>query len=53
MWENTNLCYAIRLRLGNDKKQNSTQKWEAIPVEYWQGKYLNQQTVKLPILNLI
>ncbi|MCL2928611.1 MAG: formylglycine-generating enzyme family protein, partial [Trichodesmium sp. MAG_R01] len=52
MWENTNLCYAIRLRLGNDKKQNSTQKWEAIPVEYWQGKYLNQQTVKLPILNL-
>ncbi|MCH2051243.1 MAG: hypothetical protein MK289_23185, partial [Trichodesmium sp. ALOHA_ZT_67] len=52
MWENTNLCYAIRLRLGNNKKQNLTQKWEAIPVEYWQEKYLNQQTVKLPILNL-
>ncbi|MDE5121300.1 MAG: formylglycine-generating enzyme family protein, partial [Trichodesmium sp. St19_bin1] len=52
MWEGTNLCYSIRLRLGNDQKENSTQKWQAVAVEFWQGKYLNQQTVKLPILNL-
>ncbi|MCL2939112.1 MAG: hypothetical protein MGU50_22575, partial [Trichodesmium sp. MAG_R02] len=52
MWEGTNLCYSIRLRLGNNQKEKSTQKWQAVAVEFWQGKYLNQQTVKLPILNL-
>ncbi|WP_293078603.1 formylglycine-generating enzyme family protein [Okeania sp. SIO3B5] len=52
MWERTNLDYSIRLRLGNDKKENPTKKWQAIPVESWQRKYLNQETVKLPILNL-
>jgi formylglycine-generating enzyme required for sulfatase activity len=38
--------------LGNNQKEKSTQKWQAVAVEFWQGKYLNQQTVKLPILNL-
>ena len=53
MWERTNLDYSIRIRLGNEKKGLPSQKWSAIPLESWQTKGVDEQTlVKLPILSL-
>ena len=53
MWKRTNLDYSIKIRLGNDKQELPTQQWEAIPLESWQLKGVDQQTlVKLPILSL-
>ncbi|MDJ0730371.1 MAG: SAV_2336 N-terminal domain-related protein [Crocosphaera sp.] len=56
MWERTNLDYAIKIRLGNQKKGIPTQKWLATPLESWQVKGITEKTqktlVKLPILSL-